>query len=54
MGIHARTGPQTPREDRMEALKLAKDVRCTACELLLEHLLTRAESLSEEYYLEPF
>lgn len=41
-------------EDRMEALQMAKDIKCAACEVLLENLLQRAESFTEDHILDQF
>eukprot|EP00930_Biecheleria_cincta_P076040 TRINITY_DN63242_c0_g1_i1.p1 TRINITY_DN63242_c0_g1~~TRINITY_DN63242_c0_g1_i1.p1 ORF type:complete len:251 (-),score=54.51 TRINITY_DN63242_c0_g1_i1:64-816(-) len=39
-------------EDRIEALRMANDVKCTACEVLLQHLLKRAETLTEDHIMD--
>lgn len=39
-------------EDRMESLKMSEDIKCRACELLLEGLLTKAESHSEDHIMD--
>ncbi|CAE7224199.1 PDE9A [Symbiodinium natans] len=41
-------------EDRVEALKMAADFKCTACEVLLQSLLQRAESLTEDHIMDQF
>ncbi|CAJ1418463.1 unnamed protein product [Effrenium voratum] len=41
-------------EDRMEALKMAKDITCSACEVLLDSLLKQAESMTEDHILDQF
>lgn len=38
--------------DRMESLRMAEDIKCLACELLLRALLERAESLSEDHIMD--
>jgi len=41
-------------EDRVESLKMADDIKCTACEVLLHSLLNRAESLTEDHIMDQF
>ncbi|CAE7772904.1 PDE9A [Symbiodinium sp. CCMP2592] len=41
-------------EDRVEALKMAADFKCTACEVLLQSLLQRAESMTEDHIMDQF
>lgn len=39
-------------DDRMESLRMAEDIKCKACELLLQGLLRRAESKSEDHIMD--
>lgn len=41
-------------EDRMEALKMAQDLKCAACEVLLKSLVQRAESFTEDHIMDQF
>lgn len=41
-------------EDRVEALKMAADFKCSACEVLLQSLLQRAESMTEDHIMDQF
>eukprot|EP00929_Paragymnodinium_shiwhaense_P045201 TRINITY_DN23121_c0_g1_i3.p1 TRINITY_DN23121_c0_g1~~TRINITY_DN23121_c0_g1_i3.p1 ORF type:complete len:262 (-),score=67.97 TRINITY_DN23121_c0_g1_i3:185-907(-) len=39
-------------DDRAEALRMSEDVRCQACEILLQSLLKKAESFSEDHIMD--
>lgn len=41
-------------DDRIEALKMSEDFKCRACEILVESLLQRAESHSEDHIMDQF
>eukprot|EP00931_Biecheleriopsis_adriatica_P097428 TRINITY_DN71202_c0_g1_i1.p1 TRINITY_DN71202_c0_g1~~TRINITY_DN71202_c0_g1_i1.p1 ORF type:complete len:240 (-),score=37.05 TRINITY_DN71202_c0_g1_i1:7-726(-) len=41
-------------KDRMESLKISEDIKCAACEVLLQHLLKRAGKLTEDYIMDQF
>mmetsp|Transcript_140802 Transcript_140802/g.392465 ORF Transcript_140802/g.392465 Transcript_140802/m.392465 type:complete len:252 (-) Transcript_140802:52-807(-) len=39
-------------DDRMESLRMAGDVMCSACEVMLQNLIEHAESLSEDHIMD--
>jgi len=39
-------------DDRREALQIAADIRCIACETMLQHLIGKAESHSEDHIMD--
>jgi|Transcript_62773 hypothetical protein len=39
-------------EDRMEALKMSEDVKCAACEIILQRLMKRVESNSQDHIMD--
>jgi len=41
-------------EDRVSSLKMTEDMRCKACEVMVESLLKRAESLSQDHIMDQF
>jgi len=38
--------------DRMEALKMGEDIKCTTCETILHRLMKRVESISEDHIMD--
>jgi len=38
--------------DRLEALQISKDIQCKACEVLLQNLLGKAESFTEDHIMD--